>query len=127
MDGTVAYLLGDAFGQSIGKDAYPVVGGNQIYVSTDCEGNEIFSNNEEADHIDVDGDGKCDTCQAPTEEYENPYDVNLDGIVNIADVNDLLVYLAGMSDNEEYHVDIDGNGVVNVADLNELLVELAGM
>ena len=127
MDGTVAYLLGDAFGQSIGKDAYPVVGGNQIYVSTDCEGNEIFSNNEEADHIDVDGDGKCDTCQAPTEEYENPYDVNLDGIVNIADVNDLLVYLAGMSDNEEYHVDIDGNGVVNVADLNDLLVELAGM
>ena len=126
MDGTVAYLLGDGFGQQIGKDAYPVFGGDRIYASTDCEGNEIFSNSEEADHIDVDGDGICDTCDTDTTINANPYDVNLDGVINISDVNDLLVYLAGSAENDDYHWDVDGNGVVNIADLNELLVELTG-
>ena len=47
--GEVAYLLQgeqteDVWGQKIGEDNYPVLGGDKVYVKTDAEGNTVYSN-----------------------------------------------------------------------------------
>ena len=33
--GEIAYLLGDAFGQQIGTDPYPVLGGMKVFITED--------------------------------------------------------------------------------------------
>ncbi|MEE1154399.1 MAG: GLUG motif-containing protein, partial [Acutalibacteraceae bacterium] len=49
--GEVAYLLGSAFGQNIGKDNIPVLGGNKVYQVTNCKNEIAYSNtNEPLDH-----------------------------------------------------------------------------
>ncbi len=47
--GEVAYLLQgeqteEIWGQKIGEDNYPVLGGDKVYVKTDAEGNTVYSN-----------------------------------------------------------------------------------
>ena len=44
--GEVAYLLGDAFGQTIGTDALPVLGGQKVYKGTNCKNETVYSNTE---------------------------------------------------------------------------------
>ena len=44
--GEVAYLLGDAWGQTLGTDEYPVLGGDRVYCHTDCGGNSGYSNSQ---------------------------------------------------------------------------------
>ena len=50
--GEVAYLLGDAFGQAIGTDTYPIFGGKKVYqiANTGCtvHGDYGYSNDENA-------------------------------------------------------------------------------
>ncbi|MGN1126574.1 MAG: GLUG motif-containing protein, partial [Ruminococcus sp.] len=76
--GEVAYLLsqgenGSVWGQKLGIDPYPVLGGAKVYqvnVYAGCEDNPgdsstAYSNTNApvyADHTDEDDDGKCDTC-----------------------------------------------------------------
>ena len=55
----------------------------------------------------------------------HPCDVNLDSVVNIDDVNCLLIYLAGIDENDSWHYDVNDDGVVNIDDLNTLLIELS--
>ena len=79
--GEVAYLLqldqsDEVWGQTIGKDTYPTLGGSKVYKNATykgCEGKPgdavsyAYSNtkkNTYGDHPDADNDGKCDDCGA---------------------------------------------------------------
>ena len=44
--GEVAYLLGETWGQTIGEDAYPVLGGDKVYQTLNCKGETVYSNTE---------------------------------------------------------------------------------
>ena len=77
--GEVAYLLqldqsDEVWGQTIGTDTYPTLGGSKVYKNATykgCEGKPgepvsyKYSNTEKntyGDHPDADNDGKCDDC-----------------------------------------------------------------
>ena len=86
--GEIAYLLsqgctidevtydGTIWGQTIGKDTYPTLGGSKVYKNATykgCEGKPgdavsyEYSNTEKntyGDHPDADNDGRCDNCSA---------------------------------------------------------------
>lgn len=79
--GEVAYLLqpdqsDEVWGQTIGTDTYPTLGGAKVYknaIYEGCEGKPgepvsyEYSNTEKntyGDHPDADNDGKCDDCGA---------------------------------------------------------------
>lgn len=79
--GEVAYLLqldqsDEVWGQTIGTDTYPTLGGAKVYknaIYEGCEGKPgepvsyAYSNTEKntyGDHPDADNDGKCDDCGA---------------------------------------------------------------
>ena len=81
--GEVAYLLQESqtdteiiWGQTIGKDTYPTLGGAKVYKNATyngCKGKPgdavsyAYSNTEKntyGDHPDADNDGKCDDCGA---------------------------------------------------------------
>ena len=81
--GEVAYLLQDSqsdteiiWGQTVGTDNYPTLGGAKVYknaIYEGCEGNPgdavsyAYSNtkkNTYGDHPDADSDGRCDNCSA---------------------------------------------------------------
>ncbi len=61
--GEVAYLLGEAFGQEIGVEDLPILGGNPVYESTDGNGNIIYINSYENEgHIPETIEGYDATC-----------------------------------------------------------------
>lgn len=79
--GEVAYLLqldqsDEVWGQTIGTDTYPTLGGAKVYKNADYKGcvgkpgepvSYEYSNTEKntyGDHPDADNDGKCDDCGA---------------------------------------------------------------
>ncbi|WP_337935148.1 GLUG motif-containing protein [Jutongia sp.] len=74
-DNTVTYD-GSIWGQTIGKDTYPTLGGAKVYKNATyngCKGKPgdavsyAYSNTEKntyGDHPDADNDGKCDDCGA---------------------------------------------------------------
>ena len=68
-------------------------------------------------------DGK--SALSPLLAAELPIDVNGDGYLNIADVNDILCCLSGAVDISDFAYDIDENGILNINDLNELLIALS--
>ena len=74
---------------------------------------------ENAQHVYTDENYACEICGKLFS------DVNGDGTLNISDVNNLIIHLAGMNENEDWTVDIDRNGVVNIDDLNTLLIILS--
>ena len=55
----------------------------------------------------------------------HPMDVNRDGVLNITDVNDLLMYLADAHVDATYRLDVNDDGYVNIDDLNTVLIALA--
>ena len=74
-DNTVTYD-GSIWGQTIGTDTYPTLGGAKVYknaIYKGCEGKPgepvsyAYSNTEKntyGDHLDMDNDGRCDNCSA---------------------------------------------------------------
>lgn len=70
-------------------------------------------------HTDENGDFVCDTCEKLFA------DVNMDGVLNIDDVNELLIYLSGQAQGDALNVDVNNDGFVNIDDLNFVLVALA--
>ena len=46
--GHVAYLLGEAYGQTIGSDKYPVLGGPKVYQITNCKNENTYSNTDQS-------------------------------------------------------------------------------
>ncbi len=67
--GEVAYKLGEAFGQKIGTDAYPILDGDVVYYGyEDCNSTQKVYSNEEVsetlpDHKDEDKNHTCDVCK----------------------------------------------------------------
>ena len=66
--GEVAYLLGEAFGQKLGEDMLPVLGGDKVYFGyTDCKATEkIYTNTEAYDEKPSHSwdNGFCTVCDA---------------------------------------------------------------
>ena len=66
--GEVAYLLGDAFGQTIGTEDHPVLGGKKVYlVPGSCaeDAEMVYSNDpDRPDHVYDPVTGKCANCDA---------------------------------------------------------------
>ena len=114
--GDVAYLLGDAFGQTLRSDELPVLGGAKVYCGyTDCALSEkTYSNSpiETPEHNHVLGD------------------IDLDGIVSIRDVSTLSKYLAEcveLTDCQLSIADADGDGYININDathIQKMIAEL---
>ncbi len=87
--GEVAYLLGEAFGQKIGTDTYPVLGGEKVYGGyTSCAEKLVYTNNadellaEKPAHNFV--NGFCTVCGA----FE-PATLNEDGVYEIGNAGQL--------------------------------------
>jgi hypothetical protein len=119
--GEVAYLLGDAFGQTIGEDAYPVLGGEKVYQVCNCKNETAYSNTDADTGHSFGEDGKCTACGALlgdvsgegrltaldlalinayvkekiafTPEVLSVADFNRDGFVTSADVDSLKNYI----------------------------------
>lgn len=65
--GEVAYLLGQAYGQTLGTDAYPVFrNGNPVYAYTACSGKTAYTNDAsldgKTDSHHYGDDGVCTVC-----------------------------------------------------------------
>ena len=66
--GEVAYKLGSAWGQTVGTDAYPVLGGEKVYEVKNCMGETAYSNtNEDLDHVAK--NGFCTVCGKEVIDY----------------------------------------------------------
>ncbi len=75
--GEVAYKLGEGFGQSIGNDEYPVLGGEKLYIgypSCAPDMTKTYTNDEtipqDKIHRDSDSDNKCDECLSDVFVFE---------------------------------------------------------
>jgi len=102
----------EIWGQSIGSDKYPVLGGTTVYKVFACDGKtEAYSNSAESgQHIFE--NGFCANCTAIE------YDYNGDEVLNILDLIRLKKYLLGETDNIE--TDKDDNRIIEAADLVKL-------
>ncbi len=56
-------IVHEIWGQEIGVDALPVLGGKKVYYVTDCEDNHIYSNINGVVHADLNEYGYCKSCQ----------------------------------------------------------------
>ena len=73
--GEVAYLLGEAYGQTIGTDEHPVFrNGNQVYTYTACSGKVAYTND-----ASLDGVTAAHTPGAPVRENGEPATTRADG------------------------------------------------
>ncbi|MBR5283978.1 MAG: hypothetical protein IKU27_02865, partial [Clostridia bacterium] len=59
--GEIAYKLGNAWGQTLGEDAYPVLGGAKVYPAAPCIG---YTNDASGVKNHTIVNGKCDVCGA---------------------------------------------------------------
>ena len=60
--GEVAYLLGEAWGQNIGTNNYPVIGGSKVYEITICEKTAYSNTDEDIPHNFDEKKGLCPNC-----------------------------------------------------------------
>ncbi len=119
--GEVAYLLGEAFGQTIGSDEYPLLGGDTVYQVLNCKGETAYSNaNETLGHNY--SDGVCTVCG---EKQILRGDVNGDGRINSRDAMSLKKYIgnAGGTINID-NADVNEDGRINSRDLMSLKKKL---
>ena len=62
--GEVAYLLGSAWGQTIGEEDSPVLGGEKVYQVCNCKNETAYSNTDADTGHSFGEDGKCTACGA---------------------------------------------------------------
>lgn len=85
--GEVAYLLGSAWGQTIGTNDHPVLGGEKVYKVLSCDGeSDAYSNTDANKTHTYDENGKCSVCgvQAVTSVTvggDTAYYLTLDGAI----------------------------------------------
>lgn len=60
--GEIAYKLGEAWGQTLGTDNYPIPGGAAVYSFTDCTGTTHYANTAQEGGHNFDEKGQCTTC-----------------------------------------------------------------
>ncbi len=91
------------WGQTIGTDAYPTLGGAKVYEVTDCKGNPAYSNtNVSGEHIDADRNGLCDICGEKISSGVNSWNLSLHGDIR---VNFLLKLVSA---DEAVEITVDG-------------------
>ena len=95
--GEVAYLLGSAWGQTIGSDNYPeFINNNQVYVHYDCDGTPHYTNDEALKdyvepHVFTEGSGGfCTECN---QGYQ-PATLNSEGYYEIDNAGKLFWFAA---------------------------------
>ncbi len=105
-------IIPEIWGQNIGNDNSPALGGAMVYKVLACDGeSETYSNSAESgQHIFE--NGICTKCGSVK------YDYNGDGKLNVLDLVRLKKYLAGLTDNIK--TDLDDNGIIETADLVKL-------
>lgn len=116
--GEIAYLLGDAFGQKIGEDNSPVLGGDKVYYGYEsCASTEkTYSNKVCYDEI-------------PAHNHEMG-DIDLDGIVTICDASTLSKYLVDCVELNSCQLstaDTNGDGKIDINDvtyIQKMIAEL---
>lgn len=91
--GEVAYLLngntsdGDlVWGQELGTDSYPVLGGKTVYYGTNCAGTNLYSNEPvSSEHNFISMNGKCAVCGLYEDEMSALYghSITLDGKIGL--------------------------------------------
>ena len=86
--GEVAYLLGTAWGQTIGTDSYPVLGGKTVYEITVCE-KTAYSNTEGDVPHKFDENGFC-TATPGEIHYQPAPDSDSDGFFEIGNAGQLF-------------------------------------
>ncbi len=114
--GEIAYKLGSSWGQLIGADTTPVIGGTKVYCGyTACSDTTVtYSNTELSETIpehNPDANGFCAACGA----YAEPQTV--DGVYQIANAGNLLwfsdyVNSGNYDANAVLLADIEMNGIV---------------
>ncbi len=86
--GEVAYKLGEAWGQKIGTEASPTLGGDKVYYVTNCNGENIYSNkNENGQHNFV--NGSCAFCGLILAEI-NLIKLAIERLNTMAETNNVL-------------------------------------
>lgn len=123
ISGEIAYKLGAAWGQMVGTENLPVVGGKKVYYGyTDCEATEkIYSNSlliENAGHA-YGEDHICVNCGERDPEAVMLGDVDGNGAVTNADVLMIFryIYNADLYPLDTAVGDVDGNGTVTNSDV----------
>ena len=91
--GEFAYLLNGntsdgelAWGQELGTDSYPVLGGKTVYYGTNCAGTNLYSNEPvSSEHNFISMNGKCAVCGLYEDEMSALYghSITLDGKVGL--------------------------------------------
>ncbi len=56
-------IIPEIWGQEIGVDELPILGGKKVYSVTDCKDNQIYSNTNALVHADLNVFGYCEACQ----------------------------------------------------------------
>lgn len=112
--GEVAYKLngntsdGDlAWGQTLGVDSTPVLGGKTVYHGTDCAGKNLYSNEPvTADHDFTSANGKCTKCGAYEDEMSALYghSITLDGKIGLNYFMEIGDYYANNSTSMNFSV-----------------------
>ena len=113
--GEIAYKLGSSWGQLIGADATPVIGGTKVYCGyTACSDTTVtYSNTELSETIpehSFDANGLCTACGA----YEEPQAI--EGVYQLANAGNLL-WFSDYVNNGNYDAnavllaDIEMNGI----------------
>ena len=107
VSGEVAYLLGEAFGQMIGTEEYPVFDGAKVYYGyNDCGMVKlVYSNSPFSDEIP-----ECTHIAG---------DVDHDGRITIRDVSTISKHLADcvtLSQRQVSLADANGDGEINISD-----------
>ncbi|MCQ2193238.1 MAG: hypothetical protein MJZ23_10350, partial [Paludibacteraceae bacterium] len=105
-NGMVAYELGEAWGQTIGTDDYPVLGGDKVYgVYNHGENDMVYSNTKTGFHTEPDEDGShkalCNIdvnsgnliCSVCGKKFSPELNV-VDGICQISTPVDLIAFRA---------------------------------
>lgn len=74
------------WGQTIGTDSYPVLGGKTVYYGTNCAGTNLYSNETvSSEHNFISLNGKCTVCGVYEDEMSALYghSITLDGKVGL--------------------------------------------
>lgn len=135
--GEVACLLQgeqteEIWGQTLGTDLYPVLGGEKVYYGyKSCADTEkTYSNTSLSEEIPSHDyvNNVCSVCGELAEGIENG-DVTLDGVLDIKDATEIskyLVVLCEFSDVQIKLADVDGDDYVTIKDATYIQKKLAG-
>jgi len=109
--GEVAYLLGTPWGQNVGEDSYPVLGGEKVYRVWLCE-KTVYSNTDGDSSHNYDEHGFCIVTPGET-HYQPAVDSNSDGCYEISNAGQLYWYAQYLNtENAEIYAELTADIVI---------------